>query len=272
MPFPRSRALVMALLAALLAGALWWSGGMFGQVEDGQVDVASEEAGKPQLGLFATLPIYWGEVADVNEMLSGAAATHWVRTALESDYRLVPLDTLDGERGLAEMDRAILAQPRALSGAENVELDAWVRDGGRLLMFADPYLSAESRFHIGDRRRPQDVVLISPILARWGLELLFDEDQPDGIRTVSLGEATIPVSLAGHFVKRAPAGGEPSDCALLADGLVADCAIGAGRALIVADATLIENGEEEGGRTAGLDVLVERAFESSRGKTGKSRE
>ena len=35
---------------------------------------------------------------------------------------------------------------------------------------------------------------------------------------------------------------------------------------------LIENGEKEGGRTAGLDVLVERAFESSRGKTGKSRE
>ena len=65
----------------------------------------------------------------------------------------------------------MMIQPRPLSPQENVALDNWVAAGGRLLLFADPALTEDSAFAIGDRRRPQDVVLLSPILARWGLEL-----------------------------------------------------------------------------------------------------
>ena len=50
-----------------------------------------------------------------------------------------------------------------------------MRGGGRVLLFADPMLTRHSAFALGDRRRPQDVVLLSPILARWRLELQFDE-------------------------------------------------------------------------------------------------
>ena len=107
-------------------------------------------------------------------------------------------------------------------------------------MFADPMLSGKSRFPFGDRRRPQAVALLSPILARWGLELLFAEDQPAGIRNRAVGEIALPVAMAGHFVQRSAAGGAEAACTLLADGLVARCTIGAGRALILADATVLE--------------------------------
>ena len=271
MPFPRSRFIVMMLLAALLAGAVWWVTTPI-QVEDVPPEISQDDAAKPLVGLMGTLPIYWGEVAGVDELLQGEGSGHWARSALERRYRLEPLDTIDGERGVARLDRLILAQPRALSGPENVALDNWVRAGGRLLIFADPFLSGESRFHIGDRRRPQDVVLISPILARWGLDLKFDEEQADGLREEKWGDVALPVALAGHFEPRDPAGGAESRCELLAEGLVARCAIGAGGALLVADATLIENGDVEAGRSQSLLALAKRAFESDGEKPGKSRE
>ena len=79
---------------------------------------------------------------------------------------------------LSHVTRLLLAQPRALSGPENVALDAWVRGGGHLLLFADPMMTGESRFGIGDRQRPQDVILLSPILNRWCRDPQFDQNQP----------------------------------------------------------------------------------------------
>ena len=111
------------------------------------------------LGLFSSLPIYWAESTSIDETLDSSRPQHWVRAALERDRELVPLDTLDGPE-LARFDDLILAQPRPLSPAENVALDQWVRNGGRLLLFADPLLTEHSRFALGDKRRPQDIVLL----------------------------------------------------------------------------------------------------------------
>lgn len=58
---------------------------------------------------------------------------------------------------------------------ENVALDDWVRAGGARALFADPLLTFNSRFSIGDRRRPQDVATLSPILTR-SARLERDED------------------------------------------------------------------------------------------------
>ena len=124
-------------------------------------------ADKVQLGLFSTLPIYWGSGGDVATLLDTAQEKDWVREQLERSFALTPLDALEPEN-LANVDRLLLAQPRPLAPSENVALDEWLRDGGRLLIFADPLLTRHSEFSIGDRRRPQDVVLISPILKRWG--------------------------------------------------------------------------------------------------------
>lgn len=203
------------------------------------VDGGQQPVPKPKIGLFTTLPILWRETGDLGELLSGDAPPHWAQAALAAHGAVQPLDTLAGQSGTLPLPGdalLVMAQPRGLSPSENVALDDWVRAGGRVLLFADPLLTAESAFAIGDRRRPQDVVLLSPILARWGLELQFDEDQLPGAREVRLLGGAIPVNLPGRFAARGPA------CRLLADGLAARCRIGAGHVLAVADAALLEVG------------------------------
>lgn len=230
------------LLAVLALAAFAWPTG---------------EPDKRALGLFTSLPIYWNEPASVSEALDGEGSAHWVRTRLEREYRLVPLDTLDGGE-LASLAELVMAQPRPLAPRENVALDTWVRDGGRLLLFADPLLTEESRFMLGDKRRPQDVVLISPILTRWGLELTFDDSQPDAERVVRYRSAALPEHLAGRLRPLKP--GAPATCVLAADGLVAECAIGKGRAVIVADAAMLEAHRAQSGADAGLTTLLTSAF------------
>jgi hypothetical protein len=213
------------------------------------------DGAKPGLGLFTSLPIFWAESENIADMLGSAAPPHWARIALEADHRLVPLDTL-GRADLQKLDRLVMAQPRPLAPAENVALDDWVRGGGRLLLFADPMLTAHSRFALGDRRRPQDVVLLSPILQRWGLELEFDEEQTDAERQVRFGEGAIPVRLAGTLRRVAP--GAPAECALDADSVAARCAIGKGQVLVIADAAMLE--DDRNGGASDLAGVVETAF------------
>ncbi len=204
---------------------------------------------RPDLGLMGTIPLYWGEQAAFGDALTGKATPHWARAQLETGYTLHPLDTLN-EQSLAGLEFLLLAQPRALSGPENVALDAWVRQGGRLLLFADPLLTGESRFPIGDRRRPQDVVLLSPILAHWGLRLEFDEARHPG---TTLVDGRIPVNLPGTFV-----GG--GDCTVESGGLLARCTIGEGRVLAVADAALLDLYEPDPAAPAALDWLLDQGF------------
>ena len=218
---------------------------------------SADSAPKRPLGLFTSLPIYWNESASVSEALDGPGEPHWVRTRLERDYELVPLDALeDGE--LARLDALVMAQPRPLAPQENVALDAWVRQGGRLLLFADPLLTEGSRFPLGDRRRPQDVVLLSPILARWGLQLTFDEDQAEGERAISYGSVIVPDHLGGRLQLIKP--GAPAKCQLAGEGLLAECDIGKGRVLIVADAALLEADRAPGTADAALGLLLTRAL------------
>lgn len=246
MPIRRTRLLaVLALGAVAIAAGAWAVSGARGEQAD--------------LGLMTTLPIYWQESASVSEALEGSGEPHWARTALERDYRLVPLDTLDAQ-SLGRLHALMLAQPRALSGEENVALDDWVRGGGRVLLFADPMLTAGSRFAIGDRRRPQDVILLSPILRRWGLELRFDEGQPAGERTIEVSGHRVPVDLAGSFAAVPPAGGAPADCRIEASAMLADCTIGKGHAVILADAALLDQRRDAGSAQSTLRTLAERAF------------
>jgi hypothetical protein len=222
-----------------------------------------ESEALPALGLMGTIPIYWGEAGDFGDVLAGGESTHWARARLEGDYRLDPLDTLD-EASLKGIHFLLLAQPRALSPAENVALDAWVRGGGKLLLFADPMLTGESRFAIGDRRRPQDVILLSPILDHWGLALAFDEDRPAGPALVRAAGAAIPVNLPGSI----EVGGGEADCAILVSEVLAECRIGRGSALVLADAALLDLHEPQPGAAAALDWLAARAFAPNGDRAG----
>lgn len=193
--------------------------------------LASAARAEP-VGLFTTLPIVWNEAEDIAGLLRSDERPHWAREALAEQGEIVPLDRLAPMPPGLRL--AVLAQPRALAPEENLALDRWVRGGGRLLLFADPLLTAHSVYALGDRRRPQATALLSPILTRWGLRLEFDEAQPGGARTALWEGAAIPVDLPGRFVATA------RRCAVSAGGLVARCKVGKGRVTALADAALLE--------------------------------
>jgi hypothetical protein len=216
--------------AALLAGGLAFIG-----IAGTQISWIEREAAAPSrsLGLFTSLPILWRETEDIADLLKTDAPPHWAVAALARQGMVIPLDTLGGN--LSRIDVLVMAQPRALSPPENVALDAWVRRGERVLLFADPMLTEDSAFAPGDRRRPQDIAMLSPILGRWGLRLEFDEGQPPGPREGKTSWGTIPVDLAGRFAALS----NRSPCRIEADGLVAECRVGRGRVLAIADAALL---------------------------------
>jgi hypothetical protein len=209
----------------------------------------------PELGLMGTIPIYWGESGAFGDQLNGRSSPHWARAELEKRYALRPLDTLSAEN-LSELHFLLLAQPRALSPAENVALDAWVRRGGRLLLFADPMLTGQSRFAIGDRRRPQDVILLSPLLEHWGLDLAFDVEAPEGWQAIDDGGLAIPVDRPGELSADSGAG----HCTVTARAVLARCRIGAGQAVILADAAVLDLYDHHSDAPKALDWLVEQGF------------
>jgi hypothetical protein len=194
----------------------------------------------------------------MGDVLAGSGTPHWARTQLETGYRLRPLDVLD-DASLAPLDNLLLAQPRALSAAENVALDRWVRRGGRLLLFADPLLTGESRYSMGDRRRPQDVILLSPLLTHWGLELEFVEDQPGGMATREIAGTALPVNLPGRLTPGASGG----KCTFSAEGLLARCALAAGHVTVVADAAVLDLHQPHPAAARALEWLVDTTFEET---------
>lgn len=239
------RPLIPIALALALAGA---------SAACGAAPNAAEQAA-PRLGLMTTLPIYWAEAAGVGDLLQTSQIAPQVRRTLETRFQLEPLDTLD-DVSLAGLDRLLLAQPRALLPAENVALDAWVREGGRLLLFADPMLTGESRFAIGDKRRPQDVVLLSPILTHWGLSLAFDPTQPADERLVEVAGTAVPIVLPGE-IDVEPGG----PCTVLSERILARCRIGEGSVTVLADAAVLDDVGNSDQRRAALLRLVELAFD-----------
>lgn len=186
------------------------------------------------VGLFTSLPILWNEHAQVTDLVKQPGQGHWAAAVLGERGAIRPLDRLAPIPG--DLRLMVMAQPRPLSPDENVALDDWVRTGGRLLIFADPMLTQESVFALGDKRRPEGTVLLSPILTRWGLTLQFDEAQPPGEREVEVFGQAMPVNLPGSF----RISGAERRCRILASGLVAKCAVGEGAVLAVADAALLE--------------------------------
>ena len=216
---------------------------------------AGDDAGRPELGLMGTIPIYWGEAGDFADLLSGGGEAHWARAVLERDFEPVPRDYLSAE-ALDGLDYLLMAQPRGLSPEENVALDAWVRAGGRLLLFVDPWMTGESHFGLGDRRRPQDVAMLSPILAYWGVALTMDDAQADETIGIQHEGVELPVRMRGAFVPT----GEGGHCTIGTEGLLARCPLGAGEALIVADAAMLDLHDPDPRSEAALSAMLGSIF------------
>ena len=77
----------------LLAASLGLLAACNGSTSPEQREVAEVQVAKPKLGLFTTLPIYWGEAGDITEMLNSDAEPD----ELEK-FEIVPLDTSSPRR------------------------------------------------------------------------------------------------------------------------------------------------------------------------------
>src|SRR3546814_12382596 len=98
--------------------------------------------------------------------------------------------------------------------------------GGRARLFADRQLNwaGELPRHLP---RPPRTSLIRPLLSHWGLELLPGEPGFRIMRPSSSAMVRVGVHSPGKLRSRT------SDCTISMNGLMADCAIGKGRALVL---------------------------------------
>jgi hypothetical protein len=228
---------------------------------------------KPTLGLMTTLPLQWSE-GGVEADLADDAQPHPAFARLSESYDVQPLDDV---RDLSERRMLLLAQPRAFSPAELVQLDSWVRKGGRVLILADPALQWGSLYPLGDKRRPLFTSMLSPLFAHWGLELVLPIADAEPMAIRKIGKLSIRTQTPGEWLKINRDGS--ARCALAEGGLLADCKIGKGRALLVADADLLDTvywegrgmrvltGGDEFGNLAWMESLLARLHESD-SKTG----
>lgn len=191
---------------------------------------------KLSLGLMTTLPLQWSE-GGIEADLAADAKPHPVYTRLQQQYDVLPIDNFDALDSQAVLF-LLLAQPRALGPAELVKLDAWVRAGGKLLILADPALQWGSLYPLGDKRRPLFTSLLSPLFSHWGLELVLPMTDEQAIVLREVDGVTIRTQTPGEWLPKS--GGAGAICKIAAHKLLADCSVGKGRALLVADADLLD--------------------------------
>ena len=171
------------------------------------------------------------------------ATAHPAYARLQKHYDIIPLDNFE-TWDRQKIDLLILAQPRALTPAELVIVDNWVRSGGRLLIFADPALQWGSLYPIGDKRRPLFTSLLSPLFSHWGVELVLPMTEQQEVILFDVNGLTLRTQTPGEWLEKA--GGEGGVCEILDRRILADCKIGNGRALMVADADLLDTVYWEG--------------------------
>lgn len=222
MKLPRwapAKAILLALLAIALAAAGAFALAGREPPPDLQARPPSEQ---PVLMLVTALPLIFPEQFSLE---GGGSPT---LDALESRYRVAPIGVADSA-SLAKGKLLLMAQPLAQPAEVLVELDAWVRQGGHALILADPKLEWPSELPLGDIRRPPPFFADTGLLGHWGLRLDAPDEAGPQERMVD-GRTVLTVS-PGTLV---------GSCDIAAEGLVARCAVGEGRATIIADADLLQ--------------------------------
>lgn len=215
------------------------------QDDDAIISLKKAEAGN--VAILTSLPLFTPESVSVEDAIGangGASAQHplgeYWRSSLSPTIFDDPLTAL-----ASKPDLLILAQPRPFSPDHLAAFDQWIRQGGKALVFADPALFWPSIFPIGDKRRPEGATLLSPLFRYWGLEQRIDDDQPEGAWSFEDQAPKIMVVQSGYFVSvqadaDADADVEAADCKLRHQAMVAICNVGKGKAILVADADMLQ--------------------------------
>jgi ABC-type uncharacterized transport system len=191
---------------------------------------------KPKIGLMTTLPLRWAE-GNLTTALDPNIKPSASYERLARRYAIELVDNLDGLKP-NNPKVLVLAQVRALSPAELVQLDNWVRGGGHLLVFADPALAWESGYPLGDKRRPLFTSLLSPLFSHWGIELVLPMDNTKANEIRKIGKFSVRMPTPGAWQKRSIP--EDALCSITPDYILVDCKVGKGRAILVADADLFD--------------------------------
>ncbi len=209
------------------------------EAADRTVAQALPAAAKGNLMLLTSLPLVFGETFSLEG--GGSAALR----ALETRYHVVPVDTA-GAASLGKGNLLLMAHPPAQTAEALVELDAWVRGGGRLLLLADPALEWHSERPLGDTLRPPPAFADTGLLRHWGLRL--DSPVERGPRLRRLGGKEVLTLSPGDLF---------GTCPISRDRLVARCRIGRGQVTIVGDADLLDVDRLDGPRDDNLPALLE---------------
>ena len=147
---------------------------------------APGEGPKPELALLTSLPIAFGESFGLDQQASP------LLQQLEDSFTVRPVD---GPEQLQPGGLLLAAQPQALTAERLVALDKWVREGGRVVLLADPFLAFESVRPLGDRFRPPLRYPDTGLLAHWGLRL---DDRTD-TRLEAVGKGYVTVVADADF-------------------------------------------------------------------------
>jgi hypothetical protein len=193
---------------------------------------------KPTLMLLTTLPLVFGERFGLEG--GGSPALK----ALETRYKVNSVGVADSAT-LKQGRLLLMAHPLAQPAEALVDLDSWVRNGGRLLLLADPVLEWPSERPLGDSLRPPPAFADTGLLRHWGLRL----DAPDERGPMSR-------RLGGYEVLTNSPGALAGRCPVSRDRLVARCRIGKGEATIVADADFLNVEDLDGPTDKNLDALL----------------
>lgn len=233
---PRTLAILALLLVALGAAVL-----LLAKPPPALEPRPSAE--RPELKLLTPLPIVFAGGLALD------APPSPVLEALEGRYRVEPMSVTDAAT-LNDRKLLLMAQPRAQPAEMLVDLDSWVRGGGRVLLLADPALIWPSERALGDNLRPPLSFADTGLLKHWGLRL----DAPDalGTQTRIIEGREIRTNSPGTLVAT---GGR---CIVSGDGTIARCRVGDGLATVIADADFLNVDNIEGAdRDSNLDLLLD---------------
>jgi hypothetical protein len=200
--------------AAAVAFAAFGALALSGRIENVPGKLAPE--GQPTLALLTSLPLVFGETLSLDS--GGSLAL----SRLEQRYEVLPIGVADAA-SLKGQNLLLMAHPRAQPAEALVELDHWVRGGGRLLLLADPKLDWPSDRPLGDLLRPPPAFADTGLLKHWHLELSHSGLASSGT------------------------------CDIAGQGLIARCRIGKGSATVIADADFLNVDRSD---ASGLDLLV----------------
>jgi len=232
---------IAAAVGALLIAAAAATG--FAIREDARPPGPRPAAERPELLLLTSLPIVFPD-----EVLSLDFPASPALKALQERYRVRPISLAD-KASLGGSRLLMMAQPRAQPAEVLVELDSWVRSGGRVLLLADPMLEWPSGRPLGDVLRPPLAFADTGLLGHWGLRL--DSPERPGNATYAVGGTSVVARSPGTLFATG------KQCRVDQGGLVARCRIGTGEATVIADADLIDPALSEGGQANLAAVLSE---------------